>query len=429
MEARSIKTHPFYPKIIDETSPIIVQKYGGTSLGTVERIHLVAQRISDLAKLGYKRTAIVLSAMSGETNRLVSLVEQVNPKASALAFDFAVSSGEQVSVGLMVAALEKLGLRAKPFAGFQLGIRTNGSHSSARIENINTDLLHKSWQNNMIPVIAGYQGMSLDNEITTLGRGGTDTSAVAIAAALGADLCEINTDVDGFFSADPRIVPTAKLMEEMSYELALEMAILGSKVLHHRCVELAAKFNLPLVTRNTFKSEESARTLMTDWNHKQTLEAAVVSGVAVEKKIARFSVKSDENNEDFLPHVFSALSEAGINVDVIVHDHRASQGAQVAFTCSSAEHQTCRDTLSKTSCLISKKPLSIESESELAKVSIVGIGMISHHGVARRMFKTLADNGISIHMVSTSEIKVTCVVAEKDSDLAVQKLHAEFLET
>ncbi len=422
MEVRTIKNHPFYPPVKEGSVPIVVQKYGGTSMGSPDRIVHVAKRIRSLHDLGYRKIAVVVSAMSGETNRLINLVEQVNPKASALSLDFTVASGEQVSVGLLVAALEGEGLKALPFAGFQLGIRTDEAHSAARIQDLRTELLHDCWDNKTVPVIAGYQGLNQHNQITTLGRGGSDTSAVAVAAALQADLCEINTDVDGFYSADPRIVPDAKLMEEMSYELALEMAILGSKVLHHRCVELAAKYRLPLVTRNTFKSEENARTMMSEWKQEKNLEAPVVSGVALEKKIARILVSTEATTPNFLSHVFSCLSEKGLNVDVIVHDYGQGRGSQVAFTCASQDYQKCKDILSDLS-----PNFQVSAQNNLAKISIVGIGMISHHGVARRMFTVLSDAAINIHMVSTSEIKVTCVIDENKAEEAMKVLHKEFV--
>lgn len=408
----------------------IVQKYGGTSVGTPERIQAVAKRLARYHAQGFEKLAVVVSAMSGETNRLVDLVKSVNPRASGKSYDMAVASGEQVSVALMGAALEAEGLSPELFLSFQLGIRTDGSHAKARIRSIDRAPLENAWAEKKIVVVAGFQGISEDFAITTLGRGGSDTSAVALAIAIDASFCEINTDVDGVFTCDPRLVPSAKLIARMDYESALEMASLGSKVLHPRCVELGAKYQMPITVRNTFSPDDHQRTvIMKDFGID--LEAPLVSGVTLDKDVARLTVstnKTGQSRDALLSAVFDRLGTANVNVDIIVQNQNAEKSdAQFAFgfTVGRSELQKAWLALEP---LQKEIGISVQSETNLVKVSVVGVGMRSHSGVASRTFSALAKNQIQVQMVSTSEIKISCVIPEDSGAKACQALHQEFLD-
>ena len=406
----------------------VVQKYGGTSVGSLERIEAVAKRSARLYEAGLKKMAIVVSAMSGETNRLVDLVNGINPRTSTRNYDMAVSAGEQVAVALMAAALEKEGLAAHGFLGYQLGILTDNFHSKARIQDIDCAKLHQCWEQGIIPVVAGFQGTTSELEITTLGRGGSDTSAVALAVALDAAYCEINTDVDGVFTADPRIVPEAQLAQEMDFEVALEMASLGSKVLHSRCVELGAKYQMPIIVRNTFKPDDHPRTWIMNFNAQRRLEAPVVSGVTLDKNVVRLSLVQLPARGGLLASAFDAVAKAGINVDIIVHNRSAeSDVMRVGFSIGATDLLKAKDTLEQW-IKVQGLGAHIEVEGGLAKVSVVGLGMQSHPGVASRVFTVLEEAGIAMHMISTSEIKISCVVSEKEGAQATQLLHKAFLE-
>ena len=409
----------------------VVQKYGGTSVGAPERIRDVARRIAAQYHAGYKRLAIVVSAMSGETNRLVALVNSVNPSAPAKSYDMAVASGEQVSVALMTAALAAEGVVAEPLLSHQLGILTDDFHSKARIKSIATAPIEDCWKRGMIPVVAGFQGVTESMDITTLGRGGSDTSAVALAIAIGADFCEINTDVDGVFTCDPRVVPDARLIEVMDFEVALEMASLGSKVLHPRCVELGAKFEMPMIVRNTFTANDHRRTRVMRLTDKQNLEAPVVSGVTLDRDVAKTTLMGLEPDPKVISRIFSDMAEAGVNVDIIVHDlPRAGHGAdvensmQVGFTTSAADADIALRALQP---LIKTHGWRHTVERDCAKVSVVGVGMRSHAGVAATTFTALAREGINIRMISTSEIKISCVVDANAGELACRALHKVFI--
>ena len=412
-------------------SNTVVQKYGGTSVGSVERIDAVAKRIATGRDRGIKNLAVVVSAMAGETNRLLDLVQQANPLASRSLYDLALSAGEQVSAALLAAALERHAVKAQPFLGFQLGIVTDSFHSQARIKAISTEKIVACWREGGIPIVAGFQGVTESLQVTTLGRGGSDTSAVALAAALQADYCEINTDVDGVFSADPRCVQNAKLLSVLDFSTALEMATLGSKVLHSRCVELAAKFELPLVVRNSFNETSSERTLIMNLDEKQAIESPVVSGVSGQRGVSRIGLYGVSKDARFISQVFSAIAAAGVNVDIIVHHFLSEKDKmRLGFTVDDQELQRTKEVLQR---LLNEKgggftESDFEAESGLGKVSIVGLGMQSHHGVASRMFTSLTGEGIDIKMISTSEIKVSCVIPENSLDQAVQVLHRDFCE-
>jgi aspartate kinase len=408
---------------------IVVQKYGGTSVGTPERIRDVARRVAAQYRDGYRHLAVVVSAMSGETNRLVALVNAVNPNAPAKSYDMAVASGEQVSVALMTAALAAEGVPAEPFLSHQLGILTDHFHSRARIKSIATEPVDDCWRRGVIPVVAGFQGVTENLEITTLGRGGSDTSAVALAIAVGASFCEINTDVDGVYTCDPRVVPGARLIERMDFEVALEMASLGSKVLHPRCVELGAKFDMPIIVRNTFTANDHRRTCVMKLSDRDNLEAPVVSGVTLDRDVVKTTLVGLKPDASVISRVFSALAEAGVNVDVIVHDLVAS-GAdgksemQVGFTTSAADSELAANALRSD---ISTFGWRVSTERDCAKVSVVGVGMRSHSGVAATAFAALTKEGIQIRMISTSEIKISCVIDGKSADAACRVLHQAFI--
>ena len=407
----------------------IVQKYGGTSVGTVERISSIAARIAAQVAAGNHRIAVVVSAMSGETNHLVDLVRQINPAADDRNYDLAVSAGEQVSVALMAAALEKEGIAARGFLGYQLGILTDSSHARARIRSIDCQKLHDSWDQGCLPVIAGFQGVTTDLEITTLGRGGSDTSAVALAVALGAAFCEINTDVNGVYTADPRMVKSAKLARTMDFEVALEMASLGSKVLHSRCVELGAKYEMPILVRSTFNQDESIRTEIMDYTEGQRLEAPVVSGITVDQNVARITVDGLPANPGIIPEIFNLIGEQGINVDIIVHNQPAKEKfMNLGFTINREDVQRTLTALDDWKKSWPDHPVVAGVEDDLVKVSVVGLGMRSHSGVASKTFTILARAGIDLHMISTSEIKISCVLAAADGSRAANALHEAFIE-
>ena len=407
----------------------IVQKYGGTSVGTVERIRHIARRIARQVESGHQKIAVVVSAMAGETNRLVDLINEVNPGAMGRNYDMAVAAGEQVSVALMAAALEHEGLMAKGFLAYQLGIFTDNFHARARIKSIATDQLFQCWDRGQIPVIAGFQGVNENNDITTLGRGGSDTSAVAIAVALDAAFCEINTDVDGVFTADPRFVKDAKLQHHQDFQVALEMASLGSKVLHSRCVELGAKYQMPIIVRNSFKPDQHDRTIIMSFSESQRLEAPVVSGITVDKKVARISLEGLPKGFSVISHIFKMIAELGINVDVIVHNKSGEDDkSKLGFTVNEGDVAKTTDVLQKwANDLGPSRTIKIKSEGNLAKVSAVGLGMQSHSGVASKYFEVLSDNDIEIKMVSTSEIKISGIVDALHADRAAGLLHSAFI--
>ncbi len=405
----------------------IVQKYGGTSVGSLDRIDAVAKRIADQYQAGFRRMAIVVSAMSGETNRLVELVRGINPRASLRNYDMVVAAGEQVSVALLAAALEKHGIPSRAFLGYQLGIVTDNFHSKARIEKIECAKLFQCWDENVIPVVAGFQGVTRDLEITTLGRGGSDTSAVALAVALEAAFCEINTDVDGVYTADPRIVSDARLVKEMDFEVALEMASLGSKVLHSRCVELGAKYHMPIVVRNTFQPNDQPRTFIMNFSTDRKLEAPIVSGVTLDRNVVRISLHNLPARGGIIGSAFQVIAANGVNVDIIVHNRsNDSDRMRVGFTIGAVDLLRTKDLLERWT-LENKIGAYIEVEEGLSKVSVVGLGMQSHPGVASRVFSALEDAGIALHMISTSEIKISCVISESGGEVAARVLHKEFV--
>lgn len=404
----------------------VVQKYGGTSVGSTDRIRDVAKRIAGQYRDGWQKLAVVVSAMSGETNRLVALINAVNPKSPPKAYDMAVASGEQVSVALMAAALAAEGIEAEPILSHQLGIMTDDFHSKARIRSIDTEKINACWARGAIPVVAGFQGVTESLEITTLGRGGSDTSAVALAIAVDAAFCEINTDVDGVYTCDPRVVPASRLIEQMDFEVALEMASLGSKVLHPRCVELGAKFQMPIVVRNTFTPNDHRRTRVMNLSDKSNLEAAVVSGVTLDRDVAKITLLGLPFDTRLVSKIFSAIAEAGVNVDIIVHNlpEPGGKSMHLGFTTTKAEVDA---SLAAVKNVWNKGAGDYTVETDCAKVSVVGVGMHSHPGVAATTFHALSTAGIDIRMISTSEIKISCVVDSTKADDACKVLHKAFI--
>ena len=414
--------------LVDTDQPI-VQKYGGTSVGSPDKIKRIAARIKKIVEKNGSRIAVVVSAMSGETDRLVRLIKEINPALADRNYDMAVAAGEQVSVALMAAALDTYGLKSKGFLAYQLGILTYSAHSRARIASIDCRALHRCWENGVIPVIAGFQGTTDSLDITTLGRGGSDTSAVALAVALKAQCCEINTDVCGVFSADPRIVKNAILQPQIDFEVALEMASLGSKVLHSRCVELAAKHRLPILVRSTFGSTHENGTLIMDVNDRDKLEATMVTGVTLHRNIIKVSLQGLPTGGASIANVFERVAAAGINVDIIVHDQSHEEGKlNLGFTFDESELRLMEEEV----CRWQKQPdfadFKVYWERGLAKVSVVGLGMQSNPGVAGKTFSALAAAGIEVKMISTSEIKISCVIDGKIDQQAVQVLHEAFME-
>ena len=401
---------------------LIVQKFGGTSVGTLERIENVAKRVTAKRDKGHN-IVVVVSALSGETDRLIELAHKMNPAPRARELDLLVSTGEQISSALLTMAIHKLGYKAIAYTGFQVGIMTNNIHTKARIEKIETTRLKKALKEGHIVVVAGFQGVDEDYNITTLGRGGSDTTAIALAAVLSADMCEIYTDVDGVYTADPRIVPEAQKIDVIDYDEMLELASLGAKVMQARSVEFAAKYNIPFRVLSSFEENtEKSGTLVT--REDKSMEQPVIRGVSVDKNQAKVTIRHLADKPGIAARLFRALAEANINVDMIVQNVSEKGYTDISFTVS-------RDETKKIPPLIAEiqkdvHPKDIMIDDEIAKVSIVGIGMKSHSGVAAQMFESLAEKEINIEMISTSEIKISCVIERSSADKAVKVLHAAF---
>ena len=399
---------------------LIVQKYGGTSVGNPERILGVAQRVKGYVDKGEK-VVVVVSAMSGETNRLVALGEEVwGPQFNHRELDVLYSSGEQVSVALLSLALEKVGVTAKSFLADQIPLRTDGEFGKARIVEIESKSLKEAIADGIVPVVAGFQGVTADSLITTLGRGGSDTSAVAVAAALDADECEICTDVDGVYTADPRIIKKANRLDQITFEEMLELASLGSKVLHPRSVELAGRHKVPLRVVSTF--DEGPGTLISF--DGDIMEGAVVSGIAHASDEAKITIEGVADIPGVASKIISPVSAANIDVDMIVQNTSAEGLTDFTFTVKRPDFDEALALLRSVSEDIGARKVS--GDPQISKVSVVGVGMRSHAGVASRVFDALARENINIQMISTSEIKISVVVDEKYTELAVRSLHEEF---
>jgi len=399
---------------------LIVQKYGGTSVANTERIKAVAERVVSVANEG-NQIIVVVSAMAGETDKFVGFANEITDSPDEREMDLLLSSGERVTSALMAMAIQQHGQKSMSFTGRQVGIMTDSSHTKAMIEEIEASRLKIALDEGKVPVVAGFQGINEFQDVTTLGRGGSDTTAVAIAAALNADACEIYTDVEGVYTADPRIVSTARKMDRISYDEMLEMASLGAKVLHGRAVEFAKKYDVPLVVRSSFN--QAPGTLVT--KEDGVMEKIVVTGVTHDKNQARITIMGVPDRPGIAAAIFNAISEANINVDMIVQNiSNVDHATDISFTVSRADGNRAHDIIQKVSDDMGTK--GVNMNTNVAKVSIVGVGMQSHFGVAAQMFEVLAKNEINIMMISTSEIKISCVVDDHQTEKAVKVLHELF---
>ncbi|MBX2869688.1 MAG: aspartate kinase [Acidiferrobacterales bacterium] len=401
---------------------LYVKKFGGTSVGSTERIQRIAQKLKDAHDAGEK-IVVVPSAMSGETNRLVALAREMMPGVVDLReLDVLLSTGEQVTIALLTMALKALGLDARSYTGTQVKVLTDHSHSKARIQHIDTDKIFKDLDEGRIVVVAGFQGVNSDGDITTLGRGGSDTSAVALAAALKADECQIFTDVDGVYTTDPRVESRARRLERITFEEMLEMASLGSKVLQIRAVEFAGKYNVPLRVLSTFEPGEG--TLITYDDGESSMEQALVSGIAFSRDEAQIKVNGVMDKPGTAYAILGPISDLNIEVDMIVQNQAEDETTDFTFTVHRDDYEKVMDFLENRKNELGAK--SISGNNRVAKISIVGVGMRSHAGIASQMFKALAEANVNLGLISTSEIKVSVVVDENYLELGVRALHEAF---
>lgn len=413
---------------------LIVHKYGGTSMGSTERIRNVAKRVAKWARAGHQMV-VVPSAMSGETNRLLGLAKELAPAraddASLRELDMLASTGEQVSVGLLSLALQAEGVPAVSYAGWQVPVRTNSAYTKARIESIDDKKIRADLEAGKVVIVTGFQGIDDLGHITTLGRGGSDTSAVAVAAALKASECLIYTDVDGVYTTDPRVVPEARRLTTVSFEEMLEMASMGSKVLQIRSVEFAGKYQVPLRVLSSFTNwdipieEEAASGTLITFEEDEKMEQAVVSGIAFNRDEAKISILGVPDRPGIAFQILGAVADANIEVDVIIQNVSHDGKTDFSFTVHRNDYARTLDVL-KTKVVPTLGTDRLEGDTRICKVSIVGIGMRSHVGIASRMFRALAEEGINIQMISTSEIKTSVVIDEKYMELAVRSLHKAF---
>ena len=400
---------------------LYVQKYGGTSVGSVERIEAVAEKVQGFKQQGHD-IVVVVSAMSGETNRLIGLAKEIQPQTpSPREMDVLLSTGEQVTIALLCMALEKRGVPARSYTGSQVKILTDSSHMKARIEDIEVSSMQADLAEGRVIVVAGFQGVDVDGNITTLGRGGSDTTGVALAAALKADECQIYTDVDGVYTTDPRVVSGAQRLGVITFEEMLEMASLGSKVLQIRAVEFAGKYKVPLRVLHSF--QDGPGTLITI-EDESTVEKPIISGIAFNRDEAKLTVMGVPDIPGVASKILGPVSRANIEVDVIVQNVAADNTTDFTFTVHRNDYDVARSVLEKASEALGARE--VVGDNKIAKVSIVGVGMRSHAGVASKMFDALAEENINIQMISTSEIKVSVVIAEKYLELAVRALHSVF---
>jgi aspartate kinase len=399
---------------------LIVQKYGGTSVGTIDRMRAVARRCLATQRQGHD-VVVIVSAMSGETNRLLGLAKQIAEVADERELDVIASTGEQVSVGLVALAIHAEGGKAVSLLGHQVRVLTDSAFARARIQEIDAHAITDALKDGKIAVVAGFQGVDRNGNITTLGRGGSDTSGVAIAAALKADVCEIYTDVDGVYTADPNVVPTARKVGRISYEEMLELASLGAKVLQIRSVEFGMKFGVPIHVRSSFNDNEGTWVVP----EEKAMESIMVSGVTATRDEAKVTLHGISDQPGIQAMVFRPLAAAGIVVDVIVQAYVENGRTNLTFTLPSADMARARDLLIK-QCGHLCPADQIKAETNLSKVSVVGVGMRSHAGVALKMFEILARENITVHLISTSEIKISCVIEAKYAELAVRALHDGF---
>jgi aspartate kinase len=400
---------------------LIVQKYGGTSVGTIERIKAVAERVVRTARARNK-VVVVVSAMSGETDKLIGLAHQISPSPNEREMDMLLSSGERITSALTAIAVEALGIGAKAMTGRQAGIITDRVHTKARIERISGDRILKALDDGYVVVIAGFQGVTEgETDVTTLGRGGSDLSAVAVAAAVRADLCEIYTDVDGVYTTDPNIVPAARKLEKISYEEMLELASLGARVLQTRSVEFAMKYSVPVVVRSSFNDNPGTLVVQED----KDMENVVVSGVAYDKNQTKITLVNVPDRPGIAAKLFDAIAAANVVVDMIVQNVSIDgKLADISFTVPKTDAARAMEVTQKIANDLGAAR--VDKRDDISKVSIVGVGMRTHSGVAAKMFQTLAQHNINIMMISTSEIKVSCVIDLKYTELALRVLHEAF---
>ncbi len=396
-----------------------VQKYGGTSVADIGHINNVADRVQKAFDQGDK-IVVVLSAMSGVTDHLISLAEQASDSPDKRELDLLLATGEQTTAALLSMVLKSRGYKAKSFLGFQAGILTDKISGKARIRDINCKNLKQAVDNGSIAVVAGFQGADEDGSITTLGRGGSDTSAVAIASSLKADVCEIFTDVDGVYTTDPRICSAARKISKISYEEMLEMAILGAKVLQIRSVEFAKKYNVPVHVRSSFNEEEGTMVV----NETEDMESVIVSGITCDMNEARITLKRVPDQPGVSAKIFTSLARAEIGVDMIIQNTRSDNATDLTFTVTQDDFERARKISQKVAKAMGAGE--VLTAREIAKVSVIGLGMKSHSGVAATMFQALADENINIRLISTSEIRISCVILAKYAELAVRTLHSAF---
>jgi aspartate kinase len=398
---------------------LIIQKYGGTSVASIDHIRRVAVKVAKARQEG-NRVAVVVSAMGDQTDHLLELAGEITTNPSVRELDALLATGEQACAALLAMTLVSLGQTARSFLGLQLPLVTDSIHNRARILDLQTEVLEKTIQEDIIPVITGFQGVTEDGSITTLGRGGSDTTAVAVAAALKADCCEIYTDVDGVYTADPSICPHARHLEKVSYQEMLELAGLGAKVLHARSVELAQKYQVPLVVKSSFGGDRETWIV----NEEDEMENLIIKGVTLEKNVSKISLIRVPDRPGIAYRILSPLADAAINVDMIIQNASIDGFADFTFTVPTSE----LDHASKLVSIVAEEIGALEmlADNNIVKVSAVGIGIKSHPGVAFRMFKSLADENINIEMISTSEYRISCVIEEKYGELAVRAIHNTF---
>jgi len=402
---------------------LIVQKYGGTSVGTPERIKNVARRVAKFMAQGHQ-VVVAVSAMSGETNRLIALAKEIQAHPDPRELDVVVATGEQVTIGLLAMALKEIGVPAKSYTGAQVRILTDDAHTKARIISIDEQSIRADLANGCAVVVAGFQGVDADGNITTLGRGGSDTTGVALAAALKADECQIYTDVDGVYTTDPRVVPEARRLKTVTFEEMLEMASLGSKVLQIRSVEFAGKYKVKLRVLSSFLEEPGEGTLIT-FEEDDKMEQAIISGIAFNRDEAKITVLGVPDKPGIAYQILGPVSDANIDVDMIIQNVGTDGSTDFSFTVNRGEYAKAMDILSnQVQGHIGAR--AVVGDNKTAKVSVVGVGMRSHVGIASKMFRTLAEEGINLQMISTSEIKISVVIDEKYLELAVRVLHQAF---
>ncbi len=398
---------------------LIVQKYGGTSMGSVERIEHVANKVASFRKQGHQ-VVVVVSAMSGETDRLLKLAKAIDPKASQREFDQIAATGEQVTIGLLAIALQKAGVPSRSFTGWQVPIRTDGAHMKARIQSIEPEALLAACNAGIVPVVAGFQGITEDGSVSTLGRGGSDTTGVALAAALKADECQIYTDVDGVYTTDPRVEPKARRLDKITFEEMLEMASLGSKVLQIRSVEFAGKYKVPLRVLSTFVDGPGTLITLED----NSMEDPLISGIAFSRDESQITVTGVPDKPGVAAAILGPVGDANVEVDMIVQNIGADGSTDFTFTVSRGDHDKALEIIKRVAGELGAK--GVAGATDIVKVSVVGVGMRSHAGIASQMFKALAVAGINIRMISTSEIKISVVIDQDYLELAVRTLHKAF---